>query len=135
MLCPGVARRVREDDGAPLTLCCLVEGYLERSANRNGDASACLRLPQANPGSVISGPRQPQEVTLALPGPYRQEERQMHVCRRLLEKCGFILQRPDCVSPGAGIEPSALFAWVDRYFAAVLANRQDAREDNPCVVG
>jgi len=68
---------------------------LQWRADRDGNAYAGFALLQPDALAVVSSPRQPQQIALALRGPDRQQERQMHVPRRLLKERGFVVIGPD----------------------------------------
>jgi hypothetical protein len=74
-----------------------IKRSLERSADRDRNSGAGFRLSEPNACAVITGPREPQQIALALAGPPSEQQRQMKMGRRAIAERGFVVGSPNLI--------------------------------------
>jgi len=77
---------------------------------------------------------QAQEIALSLARPQRKQQRQMQMCGRLLEKSGFVLDRPDRIYTRGVVEAPSPLARIDCDAVTILSNGKNPRQHGPRIV-
>jgi hypothetical protein len=113
---PAMSVAVRQDRCSPAG--CVGQRQAKRLSSLDADTPARLRLPQSDRRTVVSRPGEPQQISLALPGPKRQDEGKPQRSGGDCKKAGNVGIAPDALASISPIPSSTSLARITGELAA-----------------